>query len=138
VLGIGNSAWADEYRPMNTSTLTVRRRCCRPKRLGPPARIIAPLPIEARADTKRVTTERIVTPQQGARRRQPRGRKATGGRTAQAGASDGNPSTPYAWQPTRTSSQKVQSIPALQIGGICNWKRLVIGLACNSFGVAAL
>src|SRR5436190_8818865 len=61
VLAIGNSAWADEYRPDEYFNLDLSKAVLSPKRLGPPAEF-APLPIEARADTKRVTTERIVTP----------------------------------------------------------------------------
>ena len=125
VLAAGNSAWADDYRPDEYFNLDLSKAVLSPKRLGPPAEF-APLPIEARADTKRVTTERIVTPrtQRKVRVAQPRIEKPRTAARSRLARRHSNPLNANALdRRIRTSVQKsIQTWPC-KSGGICNWKR---------------
>jgi len=118
LLAAGGSARADEYRPGEYLNLDLSKAVLSPKRLGPPAEF-APLPIEARTDTKRVVTERIVTPRK-ERVAQPGIEKPRAAARSKLARRHSNPLDANAMD-TR-GRKSVQTWPC-KSGGICNWKR---------------
>jgi hypothetical protein len=120
----GGFAWAaEDYRPGEYLNLDLSKAVLSPKRLGPPAEF-APLPIEARSDTKRVATERIVAKPPAAspkmRVAQPRGEKPRAAARSKLAHRRSNPLDANAMD--RRSPRTIHTWPC-KSGGICNWKR---------------
>jgi hypothetical protein len=112
----GGSAWATEdYRPGEYLNLDLSKAVLSPKRLGPPAEF-APLPVEARTDTKRVVTERIVATPPKVRVAQPRIEKPRAAAPTKLARRHGSPLDANAMD------TRIQKWPC-KSGGICNWKR---------------
>ena len=118
----GGSARADDYRPGEYLNLDLSKAVLSPKRLGPPAEF-APLPVEARSDTKRVATERVVmTPK--VRLAQPRIEKQQSPARSKLARRHTNPLDANAMDTRgRKSIQKSVHTWPCKSGGICNWKR---------------
>jgi hypothetical protein len=120
----GGSAWATEdYRPGEYLNLDLSKAVLSPKRLGPPAEF-APLPVEARTDTKRVATERIVATPPKVRVAQPRIEKPRPPARSKLAHRRSNPLDANAMdrRSRRPVQTAVQTWPC-KSGGICNWKR---------------
>ena len=112
----GGSVWAaEDYRPGEYLNLDLSKAVLSPKRLGPPAEF-APLPVEARTDTKRVATERIVATPPKVRVVQPRVEKPRAAARTNLARRHGNPLDANAMD------TRIQKWPC-KSGGICNWKR---------------
>ena len=112
----GGSAWAaEDYRPGEYLNLDLSKAVLSPKRLGPPAEF-APLPVEARTDTKRVATERIVATPPTVRVAQPRVEKLRPPARTKLAHRRSNPLDANAMD------TRIQIWPC-KSGGICNWKR---------------
>jgi hypothetical protein len=122
ILASGGSSRADEYRPDEYLNLDLSKAVLSPKRLGPPAEF-APLPIEARSDTKRVVTERIVTPRK-VRVAQPRVEKPRAAVRSKLARRHSNPLDANAMDMrVKKPVQSSVHVWPCKSGGICNWKR---------------
>jgi len=118
VLVWGGAALADNYKPDEFLGLDLSKALLSPKRLGP-ATQFAPVPVEARSDTqaraepKKVATERVLAPKPKVahERSAPRGAART-----KLAHRHGNPLDAQAMD------TRIQTWPC-RSGGICNWKR---------------
>lgn len=116
LLAVGAPALASDYRAGELLTLDLSKAVLSPKRIGPPAEF-APVPVQARTDSKQVVAEP----------------KAAGQRTVRATHSPrralAHRSNPLDAQAMDTRNQKPQiQKPQIQTwpcksGGICDWKR---------------
>ena len=124
---LGTAALAEEYRAGDFFNLDLSKAVLSPKRLGPPAEF-APVPVEARADSKQVVAEPEAEHQYVVRTKRiaPRVERP---RAVQAQAEKPRP-------PARTKLARRQSNPLeaqardrniqtwpCKSGGICDWKR---------------
>jgi hypothetical protein len=114
----------DQYRADEFFGLDLSKAALSPKRLGPPAEF-APVPVEARSDTKRVKTTRITRPARVERQahverpahvKKPRLAKSRTPARARLAHRHGNPLDAQAMD------RSIQTWPC-RSGGICNWKR---------------
>jgi hypothetical protein len=119
----GGSARADDYRPGEYLNLDLSKALLSPKRLGPPAEF-APVAVEARSDTKRVATERIVAKPPKVRLAQPRAEKPRAAARTKLAHRRSNPLDANAMdrRTKRSAQTSVQAWPC-KSGGICNWQR---------------
>jgi hypothetical protein len=105
----GNAARADEYRAGELLSLDLPRALLSPKRLGPETQF-APVRIEARTDSRPVTTERAVVRKAAEYRMKPRAAVRT--------KVTRRPSNPLDAQARDT---RIQKWPCTS-GGICDWQ----------------
>ncbi|MBI5260584.1 MAG: hypothetical protein HY852_02055 [Bradyrhizobium sp.] len=128
VLAWGGVAAAADYRPDEYLGLDLSKALLSPKRLGPPAQF-APVPVEARADS-RVTTDAQprVEPKDAPRKMvNERVRGADGLKMARPESRRGSARTKLAHRHSnpldaRAMDTRVQVWPC-RSGGICSWKR---------------
>ena len=117
-VALGAPALADEYRAGEFLSLDLSRAVLSPKRIGPPAEF-APVPVEARTDTRQAVAE-------------PKAEHRRAVRTT--GVTESHVAKPRGAARTKLSHRRSNPLDAQAMdrgvqtwpcksGGICNWKR---------------
>ena len=114
LLALGAPALASDYRAGELLTLDLSKAVLSPKRIGPPAEF-APVPVQARTDSKQVVAEPKAASQRAVR-------AAHTPRSARAGLTRRNNPLDAQAMDTRIQRPQIQTWPC-KSGGICNWKR---------------
>ena len=126
LVALGSTAFADEYRAGELFDLDLSKAVLSPKRLGPSAQF-APVPVEARADAKRVVAEPKADHQRMVRTTRITQTHAAKPRVAQVAKPRVAARTKLARRhgsplDAQAMDTRIQTWPC-KSGGICNWKR---------------